>query len=122
MTHPLIKFVESVCVQTMVYWSTPTPDGYGGFTYSTPEEISCRWDEKMQLVRGANGEEVVSKAEVMVTRDIDEGGFLYLGSLDDLSVAQKADPMLVDGAWKVLSISKTPLFQSTDEFVRTVYL
>lgn len=122
MTDPLIRFVESVCVQTAVYWGNPTSDGYGGYSYDAAVEIDCRWDGKTQLVKSGNGEEVVSRAEVLITQDVDEGGMLYLGSLTDLSVAEIADPSIVDGAWKIISMSKNPLFQSTDEFVRQVFV
>jgi hypothetical protein len=122
LTNPIIRFVTSVCVQTAVYWGAPTPDGYGGYTYADPTEISCRWDGKVQLIRAANGEEVVSNAEVLVTQDVDEGGYLYLGTLDDFDSDDGEDPRNIDGAAKIISIVKTPLFRSTDEFVRQVFL
>ena len=122
MVDPLIKFVESVCVQTAVYWGNPTPDGYGGTTYDDPVEISCRWDETINIIRNNQGEEVVSKAETLVTQDVDENGMLYLGELDDLDSAEEESPETVNGTWKIIRFDKTPLFRSTDEFVRTVYL
>jgi len=122
MTDPLIKFVESVCVQTACYWGNPVSDGYGGTTYDTPVEISCRWDGNTQLVTNNQGEEVVSKAEILLTQDVDEGGLLFLGDLDDLTPAEEAAPETVDTAWKIIRFDKTPLFQSTDEFVRKAYL
>lgn len=123
MTHPLLKFVSSVCVQTAVYWGNPTSDGYGGYSYDTAVEIDCRWDEKIELIRASNGEEVISRAQLLVTQDIDEGGIVYLGSLTDLTAGEIADPgTVVSGAWKVISMAKNPLFKSTDEFVRVVYV
>jgi len=123
MVSPLIKFLQKdVCVQTAVYWGNPQPDGYGGISYDPPVEIKCRWDEKVQLVRDDRGKEVVSKAEVLVLQDVDPDGMLYLGSLTDLSSGVLDSPEQVDGAWKILSMSKAPLFGSTSEFVRTAYL
>lgn len=142
--NPLLKFVSSVCVQTAVYWANPRPDGYGGYIYDYPVEIACRWDENIQLIRSSNGEEVVSKAQLLITQDVDEGGVVYLGELSDLDltgvvwnsedgitwnsindvlwVSLGVQPGHAAGAWKILSVTKTPLFQSTDEFVRMAYL
>ena len=122
MTDPLIKFIESVAVQTAVYWGSPTPNGYGGSTYDDPVEISCRWDGTTQLVTNNQGKEVVSKAEILLTQDVDEDGYLYLGALSGLTIAQKANPETIDAAWKIVRFDKTPLFQSTDEFVQKAYL
>jgi hypothetical protein len=122
MTDPLIKFVESVCVQTSVYWGSPSPDGYGGYTFADPVEISCRWDGKTQMVKGADGKEVVSRAEIMILQDVNEGGYLYLGELADLDSDEEENPMKLEGAYEILRFDKTPLFQSTSEFVRKAYL
>lgn len=122
MADPIIKFVESVCVQTAVYWGAPEPDGYGGTTYGDPIEIDCRWDDSTKLIRNNNGEEIASKAEVLVTQDLDNEGYLYLGSLDDLDSDQLDSPEDVKGAYKIQRIDKNPLFRSSSEFVRMVYL
>lgn len=122
MSDPLIQFVESVCVQTAVYWGAPQPDGFGGITYSDPVEISCRWDEKTKVVTDNNGKEIVSKAEVLVTQDVDEEGYLYLGTIDDLDSSEQDSPEDVVGAWEIKRVDASPLFRSTDKFVRVVYL
>ena len=126
MVDPLIRFVQSVCVQTAVYWGNPQPDGYGGKTYDDPVEISCRWDEKIQVITkqliGTQGEEVISKAEILLTQDVDENGLLYLGVLDDLDSASEDDPATLENAWRILRFDKTPLFQSATEFIQKAYL
>lgn len=122
MANPLIKFVSSVCVQTAVYWGSPEPDGFGGYSYGDPVEIACRWDGKVQRITNDKGEEVVSKAEVLVTEDLDMGGMLFLGSLNDLDSDQMDAPENVDGAYKIELFTKNPLFRSTSEFVRVAYL
>lgn len=122
MVNPIIKFVESVTVQTAVYWGNPQPDGYGGTNYDDPVEISCRWDGKVELITNNQGEEIVSKAQILVTQDLDEGGMLYLGSLGDLDSAQEDSPETVNGSYKIQRMDKNPLFRSTSEFVRVVYL
>lgn len=116
------KFIKSVCVQDAVYWSAPTPDGYGGYTFASPTAIKCRWDEKIELFTDAQGKEVTSKAIVLVTQDMQAEGYLYLGSLSELSPDQKTNPKLINGAYIIRRFDKTPMIKSTTEFVRTVYL
>lgn len=116
------SFIRTVCVQTAVYWSAPVADGYGGYTFASPTEISCRWDGKKEIFIDAQGREAVSKAKILVTQDLDEEGYLYLGELDDLSTAQKANPKLVEGACLIRAFEKTPMIKSTTVFVRTVYV
>jgi hypothetical protein len=45
-------------------------------------------------------------------------GYLYQGSLSSLSVAEKRDPTIVDGAWEIQSWGKLPDIQLSD-YLRT---
>jgi len=114
------KFIEKVCVQTAVYWGGASPDGYGGETFSEVEEIDCRWEDKEELTHRDNGQEFISKAEVMVTRDLDVGGWLYLGTLDELD--SNPDPREVDGAFIIGRFDRIPMIFSTTIFVRKAYV
>lgn len=116
------KFIASVCVQTAVYWASPTPDGYGGYTFTDPAEITCRWEDKAELITDGKGNQIISKAQLLVTHDLDDEGYLYLGSLGDLTAGEQADPLTIEHAYQIKGISKVPMIKSTDEFVRTVYL
>ena len=122
MADPLLDFVSSVCVQTAVYWGNPTPDGYGGYTFDDPVEIDCRWDGSTEMIRSSDGKEVLSKARLLLTQDVDEGGIIFLGSLDDLDSDEEEAPRKSADAWEILRFDKTPLFQSSTEFVREVYV
>jgi hypothetical protein len=108
--------------QTAVYWASPTPNGTGGFTWDTPVEIDCRWESSTELIRASNGEQIVSRAEVQVGQDLEENGMLYLGDLDDLSVAQKADPMTVSTAYQIRRFDKVPDIDDATVFYREAYL
>jgi len=122
MAKPIEKFLRKLSVQTAVYWGSPVNDGYGGYTYTTPIEIAVRWEGSTKVITTSKGVEYVSRAEVIVNQDVDEEGYLYLGALSDLTDEQKADPRLVDGAWKIMRFDKTPMIFKTDEFVRKAYL
>jgi hypothetical protein len=116
------KLVRKFCVQTAVYWGNPLPDGYGKLSFDPPVEISCRWEDTTKVVTGANGEQIVCRAIILVTQDLDEGGMLYLGALDDISSTQETNPYLISNAYSIKRFDKVPAVKSTTEFVRTAYL
>lgn len=93
--------------QTAVYWATPTPDGYGGFTFDDPVEISCRWEQTHKLFIDPLGEERLSESEVFVGQDVGLGGYLYLGGLDDLD-STIISPQDVSGSKKIQQFDKLP--------------
>lgn len=122
----LQEFISSVCVQTAVYWAPGTRDGFGQPTWSTGVDIACRWDDTTTLsaerIINKYGKEIVSQARLLVTQDINPEGYLYLGTISELSAQQKINPKLVPTAYPVQRIEKNPEFKSTSKFVRTVYL
>jgi len=123
------SFMIRTCKQTAVYWGAPISDGYGGLTHNDPVEISCRWQEKTEVINtlggGKKGEELVSNAQVFTTQDVVEEGYLFLGDLDDLGdVTSNADndPEGVDGAYKIIKFEKSIAAGSINQFVRKAYL
>lgn len=121
--------MKRTCTQTAVYWSTPVKDGWGGYTHDDPVEIACRWEEKTEVISrigaGKKGEELVSFAQIFVTEDVVEEGYLFLGSFDDLADETSSgddDPENIDGAYKIVKFEKIPALRSTDDFVRKAYL
>jgi len=122
MSKPIEKFLAKISVQTAVYWGAPTSDGYGGYTYADPVEIPVRWESSTKVITTPKGTEYTSRAEVIVNQDVDEEGYLFLGTLDDLTNEQKANPRLRDDTWKIVRFDKIPMIFKNDEFVRKVYL
>ena len=119
------SFIARLCVQTAVYWGNPTGDGYGGKTFADPVEISCRWEdivENINRVGARLGEEIVSMAQVYVTTDVEEQGYLFLGTLDDLDSDEEADPTTIVKAYMINRFDKIPVLRSTTEFLRKAYL
>jgi hypothetical protein len=81
--------------QEVTHWGT-TPDGYGGFTFTTPIVLNGRWEKKRMLLdRFGSGQETHSEAQVFIDTDIVEGDYLFQGT----SVV--ADPSTLDGAFQV---------------------
>ena len=118
----IIKFIESVCVQTAVYWAPGTPNAFGQITFPAPEEIAVRWDDVAEVISDGKGKELVSKAQIMTPVMVQEEGYLYLGEISDLDSVQAANPKEVLQAYEIKRVDKNPLFRSTDKFVITVYL
>lgn len=101
--------ITSMLNQTAVYWANPVSDGVGGRTFDDPVEMSVRWEDRAELflLRGT-GEEVVSQAIVYAAVDVDIGGYLFLGTLADMTSAQEGDPMNTDDAREIRSLGKSP--------------
>ena len=118
----LENFISRLCVQTAVYWGSPVDDGYGGMTFADPVEISCRWEDTLEVISDAKGNEVVSRSAIYVTQDVDERGYLYLGTLDDLDSGEEADPITIEKAYEIKRFEKIPALRRTDDFLRKVYL
>ena len=110
------------CPQTAVYWGTPVNDGTGGKTFADPVEISCRWEETIQVMLDAKGVETTSRAAVYLTQDVDEEGMIFLGTLDDLDSDEEDDPMTATGVHTIKRFSKTPSLGSTTDFRRVAFV
>ena len=108
-------FIKKHLSQTLVYWGNPQSDGRGKYTYDDPVELIGRTESKSELVRSYKGKEVVSRAIVWLDQEVDEAGYLYLGTLNDLD-SNPDDPTVVDGSAEVLVMSKNPSLGSTTEF------
>jgi hypothetical protein len=86
--------------QSATVW-TATPDGFGGFSFTAPVEILCRWEERMEEFIDRTSQQVVSSAaRVFVDRDLSVNDWIFQG------VSAAADPTLVDGAWPIRDFKK----------------
>lgn len=101
----IASFLTKIRKQDAVYWGAPVDDGQGGFTWAAPVEIKCRWENISDLFIDDNGEQAVSKAEVIVDRIMEIGGYLWLGELDSTI---PSDPMDLEEAYKIRSFESIP--------------
>ena len=118
------SFIKSMCVQTAVYWGNPVDDGYGGKTFDYPVEIKVRWDYKQRQVVLPDGKEINADVQVLTPEDLEVGGFLFLGELDDLYDFSSGvtNPLDAGDAYEILTTEKVSMPKSTTQFVRTVSL
>jgi hypothetical protein len=126
-------FITKQLVQKAVYWGNPKEDGYGGLTFNDPIEIPCRWEEKSQVLGTITGNQVIGyqdicRAIVFVNQDLDEEGFLFLGTLIDLedssldSSGGWYDPHQIKGAHIIKRFEKIPAVGSNTVFLRKAFL
>ena len=118
----VLEFIQSVAVQDFVYWAPAITNGFGDKTYPEPQQMKCRWDDKVEQFLNGTGENVISKAVLLVPEAVEVGGYAWLGDIADLTDAELEDPLLLQEAYLIGRVDKTPLFKSTDKFVYEVYL
>lgn len=118
------------CRQTAVYWGSPQEDGYGGRTFAAPVEISCRWSDQKETVSGSNGTQILCRASVHLLQDVDEEGYLFLGTIEDLydmttggsSAGGIDNPKDFELAQEIIRFTKIPALDDATVFVRKAYL
>jgi hypothetical protein len=116
MTHFTTKNLK----QTVVYWGNPVNDGLGAFTFDDPVEISARWEDRQQMFKNAQGQDELSKAVVYLGQDVQIGGYLYLGTLDDMS-SSAPEPGDVTTALQIQGLTKVPGIKGTT-YLRKVWV
>ena len=116
----MTSFVDRNLNQTAVYWGAPINDGYGGFTWEAPIEISCRWEDSVQEITDMTGMELITQAVVQVAQDLEYNGMLLLGTLDSLDSGGVNDPVAA-GAKSIVRFDKVPTLDG-EHFYRRAYL
>lgn len=99
--------------QEVTYWQSNVLDKRGNTSWRSPGKvIKGRWEDKVEQVRNANGEEVQSKAVVYVpgTQEMEEDWRLYLGCLPD------SDPDALSKAYVVIAVGDSPHVRNKRSF------
>lgn len=95
--------------QTATYWAPGMNDGMGDLVFGAPVLIKCRWQDKMTLIRDAQGRQVPSRAIVYSDRKLDPQGMIILGDLTNLTNPRAA------GAMEILATGSSPSLRATTE-------
>ncbi len=104
--------------QLAVYWAPLDEDEYGQPTFASPVQIAVRWEDAVEEFINPNGDKEMSRAKLIVDRDLDNKGYLWLGNIVDLVSDTPAEN---DDAWEIRLFKKTPNFRG-NKFLREVYL
>ena len=94
--------------QDATYWPPGAGDGFGGVAYGAAVAIKCRWQDKIELFRNAQGQEVASSAVIYIDREVQPKGIVALGDYTDLD-----DPLSVYGAREVGFFGASPSVNAT---------
>jgi hypothetical protein len=100
--------------QTLVYWGPAGVNGFGESLFQDPVELACRWEDKRELFRNKEGQEVMSSSVVYPVSAVSLGGYLFLGTLADLSSAEEDNPRLVQNAKEVRSTGASSNLKGTE--------
>jgi len=93
---------SSLLTQNCTYWTTSVADGFGGYIYNTPSTILCRWQDDTENYNDADGEEFISSAIVYSLQELEQNGWLYLGT------STEANPQNQSGAYRIRKTKKSP--------------
>jgi len=104
--------------QKAVWWSHNAIDEFGHPSYTTPEEVDCRWDDMAEQFINANGDQETSRSILIVDRDMKLKDKLKLGEYDSTIYV---DPDDNEDVWEILQFNKIPDVKGT-KFLREVYL
>lgn len=107
-------WMKKACNQDAVYWASPTHDGSGGTTFSSGTEIKVRWEDRIEEFLDNNGEVQHSMGVIYLLQDVDVGGYLFLGDLDDLTSAAEEDPKQEDDAYLIRGFKKSPSIKGSN--------
>ena len=88
--------------QTITYWAPSTPDGYGGYSYGSPQWLIGRWEDRIEDFIDQNGRELTSRAVVYLDRDVEMGGYLFLGK------SSATNPQTLSDAREIRDFRKIP--------------
>lgn len=97
--------------QKAVWWARQTADAYGKFSYASPVEIDCRWDDETVEFRDEQGQLQYSNSTVYVDRVIGIGDMLERGELES---ATPSNPRDSANAHEVGSYQEIPNLRATE--------
>ena len=95
--------------QSATYWAPGASNVYGKIAFGSPVIIKCRWQEKAELFKDAQGNQLVSSAIVYPNQALSREGYLFLGE----SVSTSPRELL--GAFEIKQIGSSPSLGGSQE-------
>jgi hypothetical protein len=90
----------------LTYWPLLEHNEAGEPQWGPPEEVKCRWDDKMQMIVKEDGTSVYSRAELITAKRLAEGGIVMRSRL--AAVPYQSAPKDNVGAYELICTSETP--------------
>lgn len=88
--------------QNILIWGNPVPDGYGTYTFDTPTSRKVRWEDKIEVIKDADGQERVSESRIYSDEEFTNGNWVLQGILSDLD-SEDDSPRDTEDAYEILS-------------------
>lgn len=109
--------------QKAVYWAISSRDDNNVITYEDGVEIACRWEDNNEKFSNPVGEVIVSRATVYVGTDLEIGGLLWKGKLEDVPNIDDSGfaPADLSDEYEIRGRGEIPNLRAT-QFVRKVWL
>lgn len=84
------------------FWAFSGTDDFGNTQFSSPVYVDCRWEDKQELFRNEEGNEVMSEAVVLLGSSVSIEGYLYHGT------SSGSDPTAISDAKEIRQYSEIP--------------
>ena len=95
--------------QIATYWPPGNNDGFGDVSFGTPITVQVRWQNKAELFRDDQANEVVSNAVVYIDQAVENKGYLSLGNQ-----TAESSPIGLDAAYEVRAVGNTPNLSNSE--------
>lgn len=113
-----MSIITKMRKQKAVWWQRKAPDRYGKYSFGSPVEIDCRWDDTTEDFVNMQGETEGSRAVVYVDRVLSIGDRLKRGEMESDT---PVDPLTIPDAFAIKRFDQNPNMKAT-EFLLTAYL
>jgi len=113
------RILTRMLKQSAIYWAPLGPDEFGEEKLDLPITIKCRWEDELEEGIDATGIETTFKSTVYTDRDVQEGGILMFGNVDD--DLDRAFPPPEKLSHRIRLFTKLPTLKAK-QWLRTVKL
>ena len=114
-----MRLLTRMLKQKMVYWApSATPDAYGRPQYEDGVEMSCRWEVKAQEFINPQGDKKISSVVIYSQEDLETGGLVLLGTLDDVDYDGDAR---AQGAVEIQQVGRVPNLRAK-QFLKQAFI
>lgn len=107
-----MSLIRRCQVNTLVYWPRIDTLPTGEPVWGAPQEMTCRWDDRVREIIGPHGTKVLSRVEIISQSRLEVGGLVRKGTLAD--TAYWDDPKQAAGVYEILESSETPNLRGTE--------
>lgn len=123
-----MRIIDTMRKADAVYWPVIKnelggiiSDANGNPRFDIARQIKVYWMQSSELLDVGGGQAKMSKGRVYTGEDIDEGGMMFLGTLDDVPPGRIDSPREIQKASQVIRFDKVATIKG-DQWVRVAYV